>query len=229
VTLAPGAVGDAGDSRGEHSTPARRALYLAGEDSFAERGFHGTTVDGIVDAAGHTKGAFYHHWESKQALLHEIMLGLIRLQARLADDATRWSGAPDRSLHRFLGELFELVLEHRKAVRIFHAQVGMLEQADFADVRETAGRFRAAVGDLIRRGSRSGRLRELESVELTTWVISGAVSHAYRAWPLDEPHTPRDVGRMVGHLIMPGLTVTRARVDRPCAGPPEEIQPSCST
>jgi AcrR family transcriptional regulator len=197
-------------ARARRPAPARRALYISGRNIFAERGFHGTTVDAIVDAAGLAKGAFYHHWHSKEELLHEIMAGVIALQADLADEATRWEGSPEASLDRFIQELFKVVVENRKEAKIFHAQVGMLERDDFADVRRTAGQFHDSVRTLISRGIDSGELREVESVELVTWVISGALSYAYRWWPLDEPHSPEEVGRMIGRLMMPGLKTNKS-------------------
>lgn len=40
----------------------------AGATVFAQMGFHGASVDRIVEEAGYTKGAFYAHFESKEAL-----------------------------------------------------------------------------------------------------------------------------------------------------------------
>jgi AcrR family transcriptional regulator len=39
---------------------------------FLERGYHGTSIDDITQAAGLTKGALYWHFKSKGALLREI-------------------------------------------------------------------------------------------------------------------------------------------------------------
>ena len=40
---------------------------------FLERGYHGTSIDDITQAAGLTKGALYWHFKSKEALLREII------------------------------------------------------------------------------------------------------------------------------------------------------------
>jgi AcrR family transcriptional regulator len=40
---------------------------------FLERGYHGTSIDDITQAAGLTKGAFYWHFRSKEALLRKII------------------------------------------------------------------------------------------------------------------------------------------------------------
>jgi len=40
---------------------------------FLERGYHGTSIDDITQAAGLTKGALYWHFKSKEDLLKRIM------------------------------------------------------------------------------------------------------------------------------------------------------------
>ena len=46
----------------------RQAIRL-----FAEKGYHQTTILEIAQAAGISKGAFYHHFESKESMLIAIL------------------------------------------------------------------------------------------------------------------------------------------------------------
>jgi AcrR family transcriptional regulator len=195
--------------RPRRPAPARRSLYLAGRNIFAERGFHGTTVDAIVEAAGLAKGAFYHHWPSKDDLLRDIMLDIMTEQADLARQSLTWESSATDSLTRFIEDLFGIVVTKRKEAKIFHAEVSMLSRADFAEVRSQAVEFHEAARSLIARGIESGHFRQVESVELLTWVISGALSYAYRWWPLEEPHSPQEVGRLIADLLMPGVVQER--------------------
>jgi TetR/AcrR family transcriptional repressor of nem operon len=47
---------------------AKEKLLDASLSLFRERGFAGTTVDDLCERAGVTKGAFFHHFETKDAL-----------------------------------------------------------------------------------------------------------------------------------------------------------------
>jgi AcrR family transcriptional regulator len=46
----------------------RAALLDAAAEVFARKGVAGATLDEIADAAGYTRGAFHHHFESKEQL-----------------------------------------------------------------------------------------------------------------------------------------------------------------
>lgn len=47
---------------------ARTRLLAAARDVIRQKGFNATTVDDLCEAAGVTKGAYFHHFESKEAL-----------------------------------------------------------------------------------------------------------------------------------------------------------------
>ena len=51
----------------------RRAQFLdCAESLFLARGYEATTVNDIIDRAGLSKGAFYHYFDSKEALLDAL-------------------------------------------------------------------------------------------------------------------------------------------------------------
>ena len=56
--------------RGEET---RAHILQAAESCFAQRGYDATSVVDICDLAGVSKGAFYHHFSSKQTLFLELL------------------------------------------------------------------------------------------------------------------------------------------------------------
>lgn len=57
------------------SEETRARLLSEAENLFAEQGFDATGVADICAAAGVSKGAFYHHFPTKQALFQALMEG----------------------------------------------------------------------------------------------------------------------------------------------------------
>src|SRR5882762_9012970 len=60
---------------------ARRSLMLAARRAFAEAGIVGARIEDITAACGLSKGAFYLHFKSKEALFGEVVSDL---RARIA-------------------------------------------------------------------------------------------------------------------------------------------------
>jgi AcrR family transcriptional regulator len=58
------------------------ALDRAAQLLFETRGFPDTTIDDIVAKAGVAKGAFYHHYESKEAVFTKVLEGVQSAVAR---------------------------------------------------------------------------------------------------------------------------------------------------
>ncbi|HEY44491.1 MAG TPA: TetR/AcrR family transcriptional regulator [Anaerolineae bacterium] len=56
----------------QRSEETRTRLLKAAETSFAQHGFDATGVAKICQVAGVTKGAFYHHFSSKQEIFLEL-------------------------------------------------------------------------------------------------------------------------------------------------------------
>jgi AcrR family transcriptional regulator len=57
----------------QRSEETRARLLEAAERSFAQQGFDATGVATICQVAGVTKGAFYHHFSSKQDVFMELL------------------------------------------------------------------------------------------------------------------------------------------------------------
>lgn len=66
----------------QRSLETRNRLLDAAWEAFAEHGFDAASVDEICRRAGVSKGAFYHHFDSKQAvflaLLHDWLEGIFQ-------------------------------------------------------------------------------------------------------------------------------------------------------
>lgn len=57
----------------QRSEETRANILDAAAKLFSTRGFAAASVDDICAEAGISKGAFYHHFESKQALFHALL------------------------------------------------------------------------------------------------------------------------------------------------------------
>jgi AcrR family transcriptional regulator len=61
-----------GSRRDQHAEDTRRAILRSSRDAFAHKGYAATSLDEICTAAQLTKGALYHHFKNKAALLEAV-------------------------------------------------------------------------------------------------------------------------------------------------------------
>jgi AcrR family transcriptional regulator len=65
----------------ERGSATRQRILAIAADQFLSHGYAGTSLSDLIGAAGITKGAFYHHFPSKESLALEVV------RARQAEEA----------------------------------------------------------------------------------------------------------------------------------------------
>ena len=169
--------GNRGADGDEDKREARKqALRKAAYKRFSERGYHLTTVDDICAEAGISKGSFYWHYDSKQAVLLAIVDGWaseversltehFRSALEGADRRASVTRGLDALAHR-LRKLMPLWLEflsqaqrepaireglsvfHRRVRRATHTMLGALVEG-LEDPRESEALATIIVGGFI--------------------------------------------------------------------------------
>jgi len=76
----------------------RRHLVAAATDLFAARGYEATSIDNVLDAAGVSRGALYHHFTGKEALFEAVLEAVEEELATEVVAAAEAAGDPRMSL-----------------------------------------------------------------------------------------------------------------------------------
>src|SRR5580698_1237290 len=111
---------------------------------FARKGIGATTVREIADAVGVLSGSLYHHFESKDAIVEEILVGYLdTIQGRYAT-VLESGRSPAESLHDLVLASLRVAAEQPYATAIYQNELHYLrEQQRFAEVLAGAeGAFR---------------------------------------------------------------------------------------
>ena len=101
-------------------------LLQAAMDVFADRGYHGATVDDIVAASETSKGAFYHYFPSKQGVFLRLLDQLADLvEAGVETAIERQQGALGK-VEAALRVVLEVTSERRDLARILLIEAAAL-------------------------------------------------------------------------------------------------------
>jgi TetR/AcrR family transcriptional regulator, cholesterol catabolism regulator len=145
---------------------------------FAERGFHGTSMDALAQALGVQKGSLYSLTGSKQELLFETMRsganGFHAALDAVPDDAP----AIERVREALRGHL-RVVAEQLDVATVFTREWRYLEGAYREEIVAERRRYEERWRGLFRDGVDSGDLRTDLDVGATTLLVLSAANWAY--------------------------------------------------
>lgn len=78
----------------QRSAQTRRALLVAARSLFIEKGFTSTSTPELVERAGLTRGALYHHFRDKSEVLQAVLEEEARQVAEEIENATPANASP---------------------------------------------------------------------------------------------------------------------------------------
>jgi AcrR family transcriptional regulator len=142
-------------------TPSRRAQIVdSAAQLFAQKGVGATTVREIADSVGVLSGSLYHHFESKDAIVDEVLGGYLdALRGRYASALARGTSATE-CLRELVLTSLQVAEEQPYATAIYQNELHYLrEQPRFKDVQAAAANVQKTWMGVIESGVASGEFR----------------------------------------------------------------------
>ena len=160
----------------------RDELLKIAAQLFAERGFRNTTVRDIADAAGILSGSLYHHFDSKESMVDEILQTFQSQLFAAYDDVLASDLSPRQKIEAAVRLSFEAIDEHHHEVAIFQNEADWLSGLGerFAYLADRNAQSRQVWLTLLTDGVASGALKPDVDVELAYRFIRDTVWVAVR-------------------------------------------------
>jgi AcrR family transcriptional regulator len=195
----------------EQDKTRQRILATAGR-LFFSRGFAKVTVDEIAAELGISKKTLYQHFAGKEALLREVVRGMINdvaaeVEALLGDDRMD-----------FIDQLIGLM-------RLMTARVSRLSKSFADDMQRHAPelwreveQFRykkvmANFGRLVRKGQAAGAIRRDVDPELLTMIFAATIQGVVNPQTLARlPYTASQLFQAVGKTMFIGILTEKAKI-----------------
>ncbi|MFT4233174.1 MAG: TetR/AcrR family transcriptional regulator [Leucobacter sp.] len=184
----------------------REALLSSAVGLFEEFGYDVTSVQQIVDRAERTKGAFYHYFDSKEDLLHDIHDGFIDYQLELARDVLSRDLPTDEKLRQFIVEvLMEPMGRYKSEITIYLHEQRFLAEDSFQQVRAKRDEFADYVIGLIERGVGEGVFKDRGPVRVVAFGIIGMVAWTHTWLSSSGTLTPSQIGEIFADMVLDGI------------------------
>jgi len=189
------------------ATGTRREELLAiAARLFAEKGFKNTTVRDIADAAGILSGSLYHHFDSKESMVDEILRTFQEELFGQYDEILASDADPLAQLERAVLVSFDAIDRHHDEVAIFQNEAAYLLTFDrFAYLAERNQQSREVWLTLLRRGIGAGALRADLDLELTYRFIRDTVWVAVSWYRPGGRRTQTEIARQYLSILLEGI------------------------
>lgn len=180
------ATGEGGARRRGKGSPAlaserRDHLVKLAADLFAEKGFQATTVRNIADEAGILSGSLYHHFDSKESIVDEILAGFFSEIMSAYQQVIDETGDPRDTIAGLVRVAFGSLEPHRAAITVMQNDWNYLKGMDrFAYLTKSEDEVEKMWVDTLRTGQEEGLFRGDLDPKLTYRLIRDTIWVAVR-------------------------------------------------
>lgn len=194
----------------------RAAILDSARRLFGHHGYEETSVRELAATAGVTKGAFYHHYTSKEEVLEELHATFLEdlrqdFEKAIADPDAR----PEDKLRALMVAMLERVDRHQDIVLVFAQQTRHLDRTRIRTLLERQAALDHLVLRLVTDAIEDGDFRRDLDPYAATYGILGLCTWAYRWRQPDGRLSATDTAEVFASLVLGGLTVS----DRQPQGP----------
>jgi AcrR family transcriptional regulator len=176
---------DSRDGEHEERSPTAETLLEAALVLFAARGYAGTSVRAITEAAGANLAAVTYHFGSKEALFEAVLESILVPVGREIRQAQQGPGSPLERIRGVVAALLRHMGRHPEYPRL------MLQQLSSTGlphpvVRRTISGSLGLLRSLVEEGQRDGAIRPGDPTLMAVSLMSQPVHMSVVARPLQE-------------------------------------------
>lgn len=184
----------------------RDEILAIAAELFAERGFAATTVREIADAAGILSGSLYHHFDSKESMVDELVHGLLDHQTDAYRRIVATGDDPEQMLRALVREAFAAIATDRATVAVMVNEWNLFVTFPrFAYLRDVEEETELIWAGVLERGAETGAFRaELDSRMLYR-MMRDAIWVSVRWYRPDGPAGPEQLADAYVDVLLRGI------------------------
>lgn len=180
---------------------------------FEKEGYHGVTVDRIVEQCGTSKGGFYHNFKSKDELLfhiHDIFISYVIEKAQEAYDRYTTPVSRMCAIIQSFTKVFGMYKPH---ITVFYQESTYLKGEFEININRKRKQYKNIILQIVQEGQESGDFRSEVPAEITVMAVIGMVNWLYKWFHEEGPLSIEDIGKIYVDLIFHALLTEKGMKD----------------
>ena len=200
-------------------TKRSEEILDASAELFLQKGYAATRTRDIAERVGILNGSLFHHFDSKETLLYEVLLQTHELMTDHLEQHRRVKGRPIERLRKFLETHTRLVAENLARSAVFHAEFRHLTGVRRDELLESRRRYSAHLRSLIDECAEAGEIDLRYPSDIVTRAILSLLNSLYLWYRPDGPLPPEGLSNLLGDLVLRGLAVRDEGSPHKVSGP----------
>lgn len=187
-----------------HAEDTRRAILAAARQAFARDGYANTALEAIVGPAGLTKGALYHHFKNKAAVLEAVYIEMEQeLATQVGTAVMAAEGGGWSRMYAALDAFFELSSEPAYVQIVLRDAPHVLGSGHGREIDQAIGL--GLLIELLNELAREGVMRAVPVVATARILLAAASEVVVAMANAADPALTRREGAEVMIALLDGL------------------------
>jgi TetR/AcrR family transcriptional regulator, cholesterol catabolism regulator len=187
----------------------RDNLLAKAAQLFREKGYHGTTMKDIAAELEILPGSLYHHIDSKESLLLEIMRRGIEVLLERVRPVAAGDLPPDLKLREVIRIHVVSIAEHPDVLSVFLHELKSLPHAQRGEQMKLRDEYDRLLSTILEDGIARKIFRPVHP-RVITFAILGMLNWLYAWYRPDGSLSAEEIAREYYALIWQGLTTGHA-------------------
>ncbi|MFT4096786.1 MAG: TetR/AcrR family transcriptional regulator [Rhodoblastus sp.] len=171
---------------------------------FATHGYERTSIGDLVKACDLSRGAIYHYFESKEAILFAMMDSLVRDLLETLTEAAAHEGDPVVRLQRIIAAFVESNARSPDEQTILLNDLGALSRAEQKQIHAVEKQIVDLVGEAIVAADTRGLVTP-KTRKVYTMMLFGMINYTYTWYDAKGQVKPRDLAQIATDLFFNGF------------------------
>lgn len=202
------------NSEGSGST--RERIVRNAAELFAANGYDATGIAEIQARAKISRGAFYHHIDSKQTLLFEISKTQVEKMNAVAGEIAARPGPADMKIREMARALLRNISDHRAEWTVFFREFGALTGDRRSAILAARDRYEQYWSELFRTGFHEGLFAEIGPLQVKG--VLGMLNYTYLWLDPGGSVSPEELADSFVDIFLHGVLITDSAPTRPVGG-----------
>jgi len=171
---------------------------------FRKRGYNGTSMQNIADEIGIKPASIYNHINTKQELLHDLLMNIATQFTNGINDISHSSFGVEQKLERLIALHIRLTVDHTDAVALIAGEWVHLEKTNRMQYLKLRDEYETAFKDIIEEGKAVGKFVEIDT-EIILFSTLSTLRWLYSWYSKNKKYNITELERQITICLIDGI------------------------